>query len=214
MTMWKKILMWVGIFIVIGLVLFALAKWGQQSTQETAANPEISVITATDHTKGPTDAKAILVEYGDFQCPACGVYEPLVEKLLQEKGDKMLLVYRNFPLPSHQFAMLAATSAEAAGAQGKYWEMHDKIFAEQAVWSKLDNPISSFIQYAKDLGLDVDQFQKDLTSDVIKQKIADDKAGGIRFKVDATPTFFLNGKHIQPQSYDEFKNLVTTALGN
>ena len=209
--MWKKILFWVVAFIVIIGILFGLAKWGQKATAPTVY-PEVSVLNAGDHTKGLTIAKAILIEYGDFQCQACALYEPIIVKLAREMGDKMVLVYRNYPLPKHQFAIPAARSAEAAGLQGKYWEMHDKIFAEQSTWSKQKDAAPTFAQYAKDIGLDMDRYQKDLDSDAVSQKIKDDQASAARFSVSSTPSFFLNGKLILPQSYDDFKNLVASAV--
>lgn len=211
--MWKQILWWMVALVVIVAILFGLAKWGQKASAP-KVYPEVSIITPSDHTTGTAGAKAILVEYGDFQCPACATYEPLVEKLRTEMGDKMLLVFRNFPLPQHPFAIPAARAAEAANLQGKYWEMHDKIYAGQDTWIKEKDAAVTFAQYAKDLGLDMTKYTVDLNSDVVSNKIKDDQASAARFAVDSTPSFFLNGKLIQPQSYDDFKNLVTAAAGS
>lgn len=158
-----------------------------------------------DHVKGPTDAKVTLVEYGDFQCPGCGTAEPYVRQLVQEYSDRISFVYRNFPLTSiHPNAKAAAAAAEAAGIQGKFWEMHDKLFDNQKEWSSASakDRGAVFEKYAKDLGLDINQFNEDLkgrakvegqTVPNVADKIAFDYALGRANNVSETPTFFING---------------------
>ena len=155
-------------------------------------------------------AKNVLVEYGDYQCPACLAYYGFVKQLLAEAGDQVVLVYRNFPLRNvHQFAQLSAQSAEAAGKQGKFWEMYDLLYSNQATWSKESDAGKTFEGYAQSLGLNMDQFRKDRDSEEVKTKIEDDFQSGVRAQVQGTPTFYLNGRKIEnPFSYNDFKKLV------
>lgn len=175
----------------------------------------LDAVSTTDWVKGGKESKVTLIEYSDFQCPACGHYYPLVKQLAQEFGDKIQFAYRHFPLPSHKNAELAARAAEAGGAQNKFWEMHDMIFEHQGEWSEKSagDARNIFRQYAEKLGLDTARFESDLDSDAVKNKVENDRQSGLRSKVNSTPTFFLNGQKIQnPRSYDEFKSLISDAL--
>lgn len=149
-----------------------------------------------DHVYGKTDSKVTLIEYGDYQCPPCGTYYPIIKSVVDEYKDKIRFVFRNFPIAnSHPNARAAAATAEAAGLQGKYWEMHDKVYANQDSWSDLtgEKRNNFFAGYAKDLGLDAAEFNKAIASDEITNKIDYDMALGRKAEVDATPTFILNG---------------------
>jgi protein-disulfide isomerase len=129
-------------------------------------------------------------------------------------GDNLRIIYRNFPLTSiHANAHLAAQAAEAAGKQGKFFLMHDKLFEEQNSWNDLENPTGTFIQYASALGLNIEQFTTDLESTEVKQAIADDIASGTRSNVNSTPTFFVNGTEltIQTNALDALTNAIDTA---
>ena len=175
----------------------------------------LDAVSPTDWTKGGKESKVTLIEYSDFQCPACGHYYPLVKQLAQESGDKIQFAYRHFPLPSHKNAELAARAAEAGGAQNKFWEMHDAIFEHQGEWSEKSagDARNIFRQYAEKLGLDTARFESDLDSDAVENKVENDRQSGLRSKVNSTPTFFLNGQKIQnPRSYDEFKSLINDTL--
>ena len=154
--------------------------------------------------------KAVLVEYADFQCPACGLYYPLVKQLKEEFGDKMELTYKHFPLRSiHKNADLAARASEAALLQGKFWEMHSMLYEKQSEWSNSDQALSLFTAYAMSIGIDRTRFMADVESDVVKDKVNRDYQDGLGLRVNGTPTFFLNGKKIiNPRSYDEFKKLI------
>lgn len=178
-------------------------------------NPASSVlsqrieITDTDWVRGERQAKVSLVEYGDFQCPACANYEPLVQRLLQEFPKDLRLVYRHFPLDTiHRNAYAASRASEAAGKQGKFWEMHDILYERQKDWEKTSNVKEMFVVYAKELGLDEEKFKSDFDSKEIEERINHDLASGRRVGINSTPTFILNGQKIQPRSYDEFKRLV------
>lgn len=153
--------------------------------------------------------KVHILKYSDYQCPACKMYIPAQKQLEEEFGDMIEIEYRHFPLGGHQFAELAARSAEAARNQGKFEEMHDLIFEHQEEWSR-GGAGEHFRGFAEELGLDLEQFEEDLQSDEITRKIESQKAEGERRTVRATPTFFVNGQKLQqnPQNYEQFKSIV------
>jgi protein-disulfide isomerase len=164
-------------------------------------------VSSVDHHIGNVNAAITLVEYGDFECPYCGHAHPLIKRLLQEKGNELQFVFRNFPLRQiHPNAYISAISAEAAGRQGKYWEMHDLIYENQ---DKLG--IEYLYSLAKSLGLDLTQFSQDAESRVILDKIQTDFEGGIRSGVNGTPSFFINGQKLL--TYDEtYESLLDAIL--
>lgn len=173
-------------------------------------------IKQTDHIRGATGAKVTLVEFGDFQCPACAAYEPLVRQVLADNKDSLQVVFRHFPLTQiHQNALLAARASEAAGLQGKFWEMHDMLYDYQKSWSGLLNAREIFVSYAATLGLDVAQFSADMDSSVVEEKILAEYREGTKLGVGGTPTFFINGKMIEsPSSLEEFDALIKAAANN
>ena len=158
---------------------------------------------------GSESARVTLIEYGDFQCPACAAYFPLVKQISEEFNKDLRIVHRFFPLTNiHKNAMLAAQTAFAAGLQGKFWEMHDKLYANQTSWSDI-NPRETFIGYAKDLKLDLDQFKKDLDEDSTKQFIESEMNKATSIGINSTPTFFVNNIRIQnPANYEAFKKII------
>ncbi len=212
----KRIALWSGVGIVmIGSVVgMAYMATNSSSSFQTAAlvNPQVS----HEWFKGSANAKVTLVEYSDFQCPACAAYYPLVKQLGSELGDKIKITYRFFPLRRiHQNADASASAALAAGLQGKFWEMHNMIFDNQKKWEQDSHAEDVFIGYAKALSLDTDKFKNDMHAKSTSDEIEADYQSGISSQVEGTPTFFLNGKKIQnPQSYDEFKKLITDATAN
>jgi len=153
-----------------------------------------------EHVYGNPDSKVILINYGDFQCPGCGTAHPRIKAIVEEYKDRIQFVFRNFPLTAiHANAKAASATAEAASLQGKYWQMHDKIYENQSEWSSLsiDERTNTFVNYAKDFGLDIDKFSSDLASESIKSKINYDKSLGEKAKVEGTPSFFLNGTKLE-----------------
>jgi Na+/H+ antiporter NhaA len=151
-----------------------------------------------DHIRGPADAPVTLVEYGDFECPYCGRAEPILRELLADFGDELRFVFRDLPLSDvHPRAQLAAEASEAAGAQGRYWEMHDLLFEHQDALAPRD-----LIGYAEELGLDVDRFRDELRRRVYARGIAEDVESADESNVAGTPTFFINGRR-HHGSYDE-----------
>ncbi len=158
-------------------------------------------------------SKVTLVEFGDFQCPACGAIHPTVAQVLKEYKGKINFVFRNFPLPMHKNAQAAAQAAEAAGAQGKFFEMYDKLYVNQEKWGETDKAMEYVMQYAKELKLDVDKFKSDVESKKYAKKVQKDIDDGFAVGVNSTPTFFINGIQ-QPSgmSFDDFKKAIDEAL--
>lgn len=208
--------------IVFGLVIAIAAGAGYYFffAPEKPEMPELAsssfsadALAENDTVKGARDAKTILIEYSDFQCPACAAYQPIVKQLAQDFEGKIAIVYRHFPLQQHKHAKLAAYAAEAGGKQGKFWEMHDMIFEMQKEWSSQNDARDTFIGYAEKLGLDRARFISDIDSDEIIDKVDAQQKGGLRAKVNGTPMFFLNGKKLDtPRSYEDFKTTIGEAI--
>ncbi len=145
------------------------------------------------NSKGKADAKVTIVEFSDLQCPACKATLPLVDLITQSATESVRLVYRHYPILSlHKNALLAARSAEAAANQGKFWEMHDKLFETQSDWEEDADPTGKFDTYAKDLKLDVEKFKKDRVSDEVQARITTDQKDADTLGVNATPSFYVN----------------------
>ncbi len=166
-----------------------------------------------DHVFGKADSKVVLVEYGDYQCPGCGSISPTVKKLSEKYKDQIAFVFRNFPIASkHPNARAAAATAEAAGLQGKFWEMHNLLYENQRSWESVSSSERGvyFIDLAKQLGLDEEKFKKDVDSPEVSQKINFDQAVGKKIGADATPAFFLNGKKFIEQDWNTEENFENT----
>jgi protein-disulfide isomerase len=143
-----------------------------------------------DHVRGPLDAPVSLVEYGDFECPYCGRAEPIVRELLSDHGEDVLFVFRHLPLTDvHAHAQMAAEASEAAGAQGKFWEMHDLLLGHQDELEPMD-----LVGYAEDIGLDVPRFRDELRRRIYAPRVAEDVTDADASQVTGTPTFFVNGR--------------------
>jgi protein-disulfide isomerase len=165
-------------------------------------------VTDHDHRTGDQKGKVILVEYGDYECPHCGIAHPLIKRLLKQFSHGLLFVFRNFPLQeAHPEAMISAQAAEAANLQNKFWEMHDIIFEHQVNLSG-----KSLLQDARNLHLSIDQFSRDWSSKEVISKVEADFEGGIRSGVNGTPTFFVNG--IKLDSYDASFESLADAVKN
>lgn len=193
--------------IVVGV---ALATFGSGTILYRAKRPQVKNIpesqsapakTNTDsaHIRGNPDAPVTLEEFGDFQCPPCGQFAGFVEELLREYDSRLRVVFRNFPLPAHEHAREAALAAEAAGLQGKFWEMHDTLYREQALWSKASDARGLFESYAGTIGLNVDQFKKDMDSDKVMERVDSDHALGDSLGIKVTPTLFINNRPVDPK---------------
>ena len=158
-----------------------------------------------DQGQGDPDAPIVLVEYGDYECPHCGRAYPIVKQLQQHFGKKLYFVFRNFPLTEvHPHALAAATVAESAALQGKFWQIHDSIFEHQ---DQLN--VKSLIHYSKVNGVDIGKLEEDMTSQQVLDKIEGDIDGGLRSGVNGTPTFFVNGRRYdEDYSYPVFKEYL------
>lgn len=208
-----RYLRWTVLALIVVAGIYGLTKLPQTAAPAATSGMLSDAVGASDWTRGNTASPLTLLEYSDFQCPACGSYHPIMQQLLAEYGDRVRFSSRHFPLAQHKFAQAAARAAEAAGRQGKFWEMHDMLFANQASWSGQSDPAATFAQYAVTLGLKTDQWQADLESSEIREKIAAQYAGGVRSGVNSTPTFFLNDQKLdQPRGLDDFKKAIDKAL--
>ena len=168
------------------------------------ATPESKTVsgksdTGSMHVRGNPDAPVTLEEFADFQCPPCGNFAGFAEELLKEYDSRLRLVFRNFPLPLHEHAREAAMAAEAAGFQGRFWEMHDVLYREQANWSKAPNARELFESYAGTIGLNLDQFKRDVDSEQVRALVDADHALGDFLGVKLTPTLFINHQPVDPK---------------
>ena len=152
-----------------------------------------------DRVRGPADAPATLVEYGDYECPYCGLAHPIVQEMQRRLGRQLRFAFRHFPLAEiHPHAQMAAEAAEAAGAQGRFWEMHDLLYKNQQA---LDD--ASLLRYATALGLDLTRFVNELADRTWESRVREDFMSGVRSGVNGTPTFFVNGvRHDGPWDAD------------
>jgi len=150
--------------------------------------------TKSVHIRGNPDAPVTLEEFGDFECPSCKNVATFLDQVIKEYDPHVREIFRNFPLAMHQHAREAALAAEAAGLQGRFWEMHDMLFREQAVWSSASDAGTLFDSYAETLGLDLSQFRRDLKSDKVRQRIESDQARASALGVKVAPTLYID-KH-------------------
>jgi protein-disulfide isomerase len=211
--LYRRIALWLFVALVIGGGVFGMIKLASRPAQDTGPAITVDAINAEDWVKGNREAKVVLIEYSDFQCPACAFYSPLLKKLTEEFGDKFAIAYRHFPLPNHQNAKPAARAAESAGRQNRFWEMHDMIFDNQKEWKDKRDPEELFISYAQTLNLNIEQFKTDFNSKEIKKKIEGAYQNGVRLGLNSTPTFFLNGKKISnPRNYEDFRNIILQSI--
>jgi protein-disulfide isomerase len=213
----KRILPFIIILVVLGVVVGSVVYMTQRKpTTEPAANPRAGVSPAQSptpapvktgvpgadppHTIGPANAPVKLEEFGDFQCPPCGMFHPILKQMKEEFGDQLQVTFREYPLANHQHAVPAASAAEAAGLQDKFWEMHALIFEHQKDWTTEFDARPIFEGYAKRLGIDVERFKRDVNSDRVQQRIFLDGKRARSMGVNSTPTVFINGREVPFQS--------------
>ena len=199
-------------WIVIAVIMFVLiggAMWYSSSVSE-KANEGVTVQT---HSKGNENAAITLVEYSDFQCPACGAFQPTVNEVMAEFGDKVKFEYKHYPLVQiHPFAEPAARAAEAAGQQGKFFEYADILFAKQNEWSKSTNPTGFFKKYAEELGLDLTKFAQHQKSSLLQGNIKANMLEARELGLTGTPSFYLNGVKMEVATFDDFKAKIKAAV--
>lgn len=199
------------------VILLVLVFVGGPSTPDYDSGDGSEPPISQEWVRGDRNAAIKLVEYSDFQCPACTAYYPLIKQLEEKYATSgIAFIFRQYPLIQiHANADFAARVSEAAGKQGKFWEMHDMLFEKHDEWADLLNPEKKFIGYATELGLNEAQFKADMASDDVKKQVADDYQRGNRSGVQGTPTFVLNGQRLpkNPGSLEEFEALLNTVLG-
>jgi len=167
-------------------------------------------ITARDHIQGPSSARIVLVEYGDYECPYCGEAYGVIKELQQRLGDQLCFVFRNFPLATaHPHAEAAAEAAEAAAGQGKFWEMHDILYENQAALEDED-----LVRYATSVGLSLPRFTRDINQHVHAPRVREDFRSGVRSGVNGTPSFFISGtRHNGPYDFRSLFAALNEAAG-
>jgi NhaA family Na+:H+ antiporter len=166
---------------------------GEVATGERGAEPARAL--------GPESAPVVLEEFGDYQCPSCAQVFPELEAIRREYGDRLRFVFRHYPVTRlHPHALLAAHAAEAAGSQGKFWEMHRALYENQQAWSRTPDPRPLFETYARQTGLNVERFRRDIGGQESDARVLADHNRARSLGVDGTPTFFLNGRKLPPSS--------------
>lgn len=197
--------------IVIALLVFAVrasvsssndAKSSSTSPSSTALSDEQKGQLKEGQSTGNKDAKVVVTEFADFQCPACKVFEPTMKTVREQYPNDVLVVFKHFPLypQPHKNAQVASIASEAAGAQGKFWPYHDILYEKQDDWAELDDPKGKFAEYAQTVGLDVERFKKDLDAEINLKVIEADKKFGTEIGIKGTPTIYINGVVFNPQT--------------
>jgi protein-disulfide isomerase len=202
---------------VLVLAVVAGAWLWRSSRQTPGANvAEGSPGASPPHVAGNAGAPVTVEEFGDYQCPPCGAVYPELEKIRADYGDRVRLIFRHYPLTRlHPNALAAAHAAEAAGLQGKFWEMHDQLYRNQKSWENAADAPARFNAYARSLGLDAERFARDLNGeDADKRVVADHERAG-SLGVDGTPTFFVNGRKLPPAAVSgkDVRAAIDVALG-
>ena len=165
------------------------------------------------HIRGNPKATVTLEEFGDFECPVCGTYAGELKKIEAEFGDRLRVIFREYPLypTPHKHALIAAQAAEAAGLQDRFWEMHDKLYENQKAWSDATDVMPMFIDYARQIGLDTDRFSRELNGEIVATRITQDGIRAHARGITGTPSFFVNGKALEPLSPDGLRALIDQA---
>jgi len=221
-------------FVIIGVVLVAVtatvvlmsrpsASNSSTPTQNTTASQSPTQRQAPQpgapnpYTRGMPTARVTVEEFSDFQCPACGALEPGLRRVMKDYEDRVLFIFRNYPLQMHKYAFLASRAAEAAGQQGKFWGMHDLLYDNQKEWSESMEPRVQFDSYATRLGLDVQRFKADMERQDLAERVKSDLLRGNSLGVKGTPTVYLNGRELVPGKLvteEDLRREIEAALGS
>jgi NhaA family Na+:H+ antiporter len=199
------------------VIVFLLVRTSQRSGTSDNPTPDPSTPSGAEppHIRGNPNAPVTLEEFADFQCGSCGFYYPELKKIEAEFGDRLRVIFRERPLvPPHEHALIAAQAAEAAGLQGRFWEMHDKLYENQTKWKDALDLVPIFVDYAKQIGLDTDRFMKDLNGEAVAQRIFQDGKRSHAWGINSTPTFFVNGKEAKDDNYkpEGLREMIRQAL--
>ena len=168
------------------------------------------------HLHGPAKAPVALEEFGDFECKPCSLFYPILKKAVADYGDRLSVTFREYPLSKHTHALDAARAAEAAGMQGRFWEMHDSLYEERLVWLNATDTRAALISCAAKLGLDIERFKKDMDGDQVSERLAADHDRVTSLELDRTPSVFINGDRVttRPITAEALHAAIDAALGN
>jgi protein-disulfide isomerase len=204
-----------AVAVAAGAAVF-LSRGSDKPAETTASStaPLHADIKGGGHFRGPENAQVTLVEFGDFQCPSCGAYAPFVKEILNRYPQQVRLEFHHFPLISiHSNSMAAAKAAEAAGEQGHYWEMHDLLFEDQFQWSERPDPKPIFASLASRIGINGNILVQTMDSSQLQERILKDVERGQNAKIEAVPTFFINGEQVHIKlSMDDFVQAIEAHL--
>jgi protein-disulfide isomerase len=211
----KNLPLLLGTLAVTAALIFGVVSSFSKSGAQQEPVDQAQLLSAAPHIKGAENAVVTIVEFSDFQCPACKATNPLVEKVANQYLDQVRVIFRHFPLNSiHKNAQLAAQASEVAAEDGKFWEYHDILFAEQLTWSQLDvkeEYLEQLAAYAEELGIDKGSFLERIESDHIKSLVTEDLTAGGRLNIQATPTLYVNG---QPTPASQLMQMVESIINN
>lgn len=206
--------------LVASILILAGGAWLYQNSSNKAAQPD--VLTAGQEAlirensikvKAAGEEKLVVVEFADYQCPACGYVAPQFKTIMEQYKENVTFVFRDFPLISiHKNATIAAQMARIAGEQGKYWEMHDVLYEKQEEWSAVADPSDLFVGYASALGLNTSEIKNKLSSGAYKKEIEADSADGTSLGVNSTPTFFIGDQIIRTANAGLIKQAIDAKL--
>lgn len=207
----------IAIAILFVVVFIARALMAPDSSQIGSTSSDLSQenkdALKTGATIGDPNSKVVVTEFGDYQCPACAAWHTFVkDTMLPKYQDKILFVFKNFPLPIHKNAKAGAYAVEAAGLQGKFWEMHNIVYENQSEWENESNPNGKFEEYANRVGLNIDQWKKDRESSKIKDLVEKDTKLGEKLNLPGTPSFLVNGVLVQTKSETDLTQAIDQAL--
>lgn len=211
--------LWTFVGVILVASVIAMIRLAQTNTPTAPVQTVkiLSSVTKDDWARGNLTASTTIIEYGDFQCPGCASYFPIVKEIEKQYGSKFRFIFRHFPLQQHPNARLAAQASEAAGKQGKFWEMYEMLYSKQNEWAEKPNKDAAviFTSYAEKLGLKSDQFKTDLYDSASIDKIEKSFDQGVGFGVDGTPTFFINDTRVPPmRTFAEFKTYIINAVAS
>lgn len=205
----------VAAIVVLMVGAFALTNKATPPAPSVAPSSD-KLLGPSPHKTGADNTKVTIVEFGDYQCPACFQAHPTVKQILKDYGDRITFVFRNYPIEDqHPHAMTAALVAEEAAAQGKFWEMHDKLYDTQKDWAQLsgDEALRKFLSYANDLNLDANKIKAAVDDNKHAKRIAQDKADATALSITGTPTFYVNGQQLKGlPDYPALRDAIEAAL--
>lgn len=199
------------ILVLIG-IFFGAVTYTRQDKSGGDGDSSTNSVEASKHIKGAGSSGVTVVEFGDFQCPNCASFYPIIKELEKKYGDTVAFQFRNFPLPTHQNARVAHRAAEAASLQGKFFEMHDLLFENQQGWAQSTSPNVIFESFATQIGLDVERYKQDIGNSSINDVINADIKSGQDLGVTSTASFFIDGVKIEPKDFESFVKIIDEAI--